>query len=79
MVRKGLHIIRAMFPELKAATLCRWCGAEPKNIISYRPKLKDTQHGDYQLCTNCALRCSALEGQPPVQWFFRSDNFRAIV
>ncbi len=76
VIRKGLHIIRAIFPELSVKTRCRWCGDETRQAVPYRPALKETEHGKYELCFTCSLRCSALEGQPPVSFMFVHPNWR---
>jgi hypothetical protein len=73
-MRKGLHIIRAMFPELSLIA-CAWCGKKlPCGdwVGPYRPALKGARHGDTQLCFEHAWQCSALEGQPPMVWHFRA-------
>lgn len=80
--KKGIHIIRALYPEVDAKA-CLWCGHSllPTGnqtttrswVGTYRPKFKSQPAGDARLCFDCALRCSALEGQPEMPWIFASD------
>ncbi len=68
-MKKGLHIIRALYPELKGMRLCGWCGEDIEAtrgdwLASYSPITKEASNGIFQLCWQCALRCCELEGQP---------------
>lgn len=80
-MKKGLHVIRALYPELSGMCLCRWCGEDIESkrgdwLGTYTPKLEHTEHGRYQLCFTCALRCSELQGQPRVTLIFGSQFWR---
>ncbi len=78
-MRKGLHIIRALFPELKGMKLCGWCGEDIGAtrgdwLGSYTPRAKKPRNGLFALCWSCALRCSELEGQPEFPGIFNMSK-----
>lgn len=76
-MRKGLHIIRALFPELDVV-VCYWCGGKLRNgawVGIYEPRLATPQPGPARLCWSCALKCSGLEGQPKVPLHFAAQRW----
>jgi hypothetical protein len=77
VMRKGLHIIRALFPELEFV-VCLWCGGSLRCgawIGTYEPRLAKPQAGPARLCWHCALKCSELEGQPTVPLHFAAQRW----
>jgi hypothetical protein len=77
-MRKGLHIIRTLLPELEVAA-CLWCGGTLRNgswVGVYEPKLAKPQAGPARLCWHCALKCSELDGQPKMPLHFADPNWR---
>lgn len=74
-MKKGLHIIRALFPEVQPA-VCWWCGGSIKESLwvgQYRPVFNGPGPPFALLCWDCAHRCSQLAGQPRVPYHFASE------
>ena len=77
-MRKGLHIIRALLPELSVRSCC-WCGTGLDERAAggywagtYRPVFKSKPHGEKRLCWDCAMKCASLDGQPEFPFVFAS-------
>ena len=66
--KKGIHIIRALFPEDFSRVDCWWCGKDARfnQGTPYRPMFKWDREGSGHtaLCWECGLKCSELAGQP---------------
>jgi ribosomal protein L24E len=80
-MKKGLHIIRALFPELEPRA-CWWCGSSLKSgswIGTYRPQFAEPPHGDPEFCWTCAHKCSMLAGQARVPYHFAAPGFSMAV
>lgn len=83
-MRKGLHVARAMLPEL-ALSACLWCGSTldiPDGTVgwlgTYEPRFRETAHGLRRLCFRCACRCAELDGQPDVPMIFGPAGLRVV-